>query len=118
MQRHRLAGQQHQPEREEREALEEFAHRWLRLARCRCGEALEKVEPYRPQPPDGRARAAQHGLERIVKLASNEGAFGPLPEAVAAYEAAAAELNRYPDAGAARAACAARGAPRAAARSR
>ena len=45
--------------------------------------------------------AQRHGLERIVKLASNEGAFGPLPEAVAAYEAAAAELNRYPDAGAA-----------------
>ena len=39
------------------------------------------------------------GLERIVKLASNEGAFGPLPAAVAAFEAAAAELNRYPDAG-------------------
>ena len=36
-----------------------------------------------------------------MKLASNEGAFGPLPEAMAAYEAAAAELNRYPDAGAA-----------------
>ena len=49
-----------------------------------------------------RVLAEQHGLERIVKLASNEGAFGPLPEAVAAYEAAAGELNRYPDAGAAR----------------
>jgi histidinol-phosphate aminotransferase len=39
------------------------------------------------------------GLERIIKLASNEGAFGPLPAAVAAFEAAAASLNRYPDAG-------------------
>ena len=39
------------------------------------------------------------GLERIVKLASNEGAFGPLPAAVAAFEGAAGELNRYPDAG-------------------
>ncbi len=39
------------------------------------------------------------GLERIVKLSSNEGAFGPLPAAVAAYEAAARELNRYPDGG-------------------
>jgi len=46
--------------------------------------------------------AEQHGLDRIVKLASNEGAFGPLPAALAAYEAAAAGLNRYPDAGAAR----------------
>jgi histidinol-phosphate aminotransferase len=41
---------------------------------------------------------AELGLERIVKLASNEGAFGPLPAAVAAFEAASMELNRYPDA--------------------
>ena len=63
-------------------------------------EALEKVDPYRPQPPM-RVLAARLGLERIVKLASNEGAFGPLPASLAAYEAAAAELNRYPDGGAA-----------------
>ena len=62
--------------------------------------ALENVDPYRPQPPM-RVLAERHGLERMVKLASNEGAFGPLPQAVAAYQAAAAELNRYPDAGAA-----------------
>jgi histidinol-phosphate aminotransferase len=42
---------------------------------------------------------AQLGLDRIVKLASNEGPFGPLPAAMAAFEAAALELNRYPDAG-------------------
>ena len=42
---------------------------------------------------------AELGLERIVKLGSNEGAFGPLPAAVAAFEAAAGELNRYPDGG-------------------
>jgi histidinol-phosphate aminotransferase len=34
----------------------------------------------------------------MVKLASNESAFGPLPAAVAAFEGAVAELNRYPDA--------------------
>ena len=62
--------------------------------------ALEKVEPYRPQPPM-RVLAERLGLERIVKLASNEGAFGPLPASLAAYEAAGAELNRYPDGGAA-----------------
>ena len=42
---------------------------------------------------------AELGLPRIVKLASNEGAFGPLPAAVAAFEAAVGELNRYPDGG-------------------
>src|SRR3954471_24070920 len=60
--------------------------------------ALEHVEPYRPQPPMRRLQA-DLGLERIVKLASNEGPFGPLPAAVAAFEAAAGELNRYPDGG-------------------
>jgi histidinol-phosphate aminotransferase len=61
--------------------------------------ALERVEPYRPQPPMRRLQA-ELGLDRIVKLASNEGPFGPLPAAVAAFEAAAGELNRYPDGGA------------------
>ncbi len=64
-------------------------------------DALEKVDPYRPQPPM-HVLAERLGLERIVKLASNEGAFGPLPASLAAYEAAGGELNRYPDGGAAR----------------
>ena len=37
------------------------------------------------------------GRERVIKLASNEGALGPSPKAAAAYEAASAELHRYPD---------------------
>jgi len=60
--------------------------------------ALANVDPYRPQPPMAVLRA-EFGLERIVKLASNEGAAGALPEAVVAYEAQAAELHRYPDGG-------------------
>ena len=40
------------------------------------------------------------GLERVVKLASNEGPFGPFPAALEALERAARELNRYPDGGA------------------
>ena len=61
-------------------------------------DALTHVQPYRPQRPMVELQA-QHGLERIVKLASNEGAFGPLPAAVAAFEAAVGDLNRYPDGG-------------------
>ena len=49
-----------------------------------------------------RALQEQLGLDRIIKLASNEGPFGPLPAAVAAFEASAGELNRYPDGGGAR----------------
>jgi histidinol-phosphate aminotransferase len=64
-------------------------------------EALLSVQPYRPQRPM-RELKAELGLERIVKLASNEGAFGPLPAAVAAFEAAVGDLNRYPDGGALR----------------
>lgn len=37
------------------------------------------------------------GTARVVKLSSNEGAFGPPPLARAAYEAEAERLHRYPD---------------------
>ena len=39
------------------------------------------------------------GLERVVKLASNEGPFPPFPAALAAIERSARDLNRYPDGG-------------------
>ena len=39
------------------------------------------------------------GVNRVIKLSSNEGAFGPPPSAVAAATRAAAEMHRYPDAG-------------------
>lgn len=41
------------------------------------------------------------GVERIIKLSSNEGALGPSPKAVAAYQALAGKLHRYPDGGSA-----------------
>jgi histidinol-phosphate aminotransferase len=37
------------------------------------------------------------GVNRIVKLSSNEGALGPSPRAMEAYRAMAAEMHRYPD---------------------
>jgi len=40
------------------------------------------------------------GVERVVKLASNEGPFPPFPAALEAMERAARDLNRYPDGGA------------------
>ena len=40
------------------------------------------------------------GVNRIVKLSSNEGAFGPPPGAVEAIRAMATEAHRYPDGGA------------------
>ena len=41
------------------------------------------------------------GAERVVKLSSNEGAFGPAPGAMRAYAEAASHLHRYPDGGSA-----------------
>ena len=39
------------------------------------------------------------GVNRVIKLSSNEGAFGPPPGAIAAYTKVASEIFRYPDGG-------------------
>ena len=39
------------------------------------------------------------GVNRVVKLSSNEAAFGPPPSAQAAFARVAADLHRYPDGG-------------------
>ncbi|MDR3521022.1 MAG: histidinol-phosphate transaminase [Acidocella sp.] len=39
------------------------------------------------------------GVNRVIKLSSNEGAFGPPPVAIAAMQEAAAAMHRYPDGG-------------------
>ena len=42
------------------------------------------------------------GFDKVIKLASNEGALGPSPKAMAALGDIASHLHRYPDGGAAR----------------
>jgi histidinol-phosphate aminotransferase len=61
--------------------------------------ALAGLIPYEPGKPVEEVQR-ELGLDRVVKLASNEGPLGPFPEALAAIDRAAAELNRYPDGGA------------------
>src|SRR5437588_9703227 len=61
--------------------------------------ALRDLVPYEPGKPVEEVQR-ELGLERVVKLASNEGPFGPFPAALEAMERAATELNRYPDGGA------------------
>ncbi|MEE3626604.1 histidinol-phosphate transaminase [Nitrospirillum sp. BR 11752] len=39
------------------------------------------------------------GASRLIRLASNEGALGPSPKAIAAYTAVAGQMHRYPDGG-------------------
>ena len=61
--------------------------------------ALAGLVPYEPGRPVEEVQR-ELGLERVVKLASNEGPYGPFPEAQEAIARAALELNRYPDGGA------------------
>jgi histidinol-phosphate aminotransferase len=60
--------------------------------------ALDGLVPYEPGKPVEEVQR-ELGLERVVKLASNEGPFGPFPSAVEVMERATPELNRYPDGG-------------------
>jgi histidinol-phosphate aminotransferase len=61
--------------------------------------ALDGLVPYEPGKPVEEVQR-ELGLERVVKLASNEGPFGPFPSALEALARCAPELNRYPDGGA------------------
>jgi histidinol-phosphate aminotransferase len=60
---------------------------------------LDGLVPYEPGKPEEEVQR-ELGLERVVKLASNEGPWGPFPAAQEALAAAAPQLNRYPDGGA------------------
>jgi histidinol-phosphate aminotransferase len=60
--------------------------------------AVNGLVPYEPGKPIEEVQR-ELGLERIVKLASNEGPYGPFPAALEALARAEGELNRYPDGG-------------------
>jgi histidinol-phosphate aminotransferase len=61
--------------------------------------AIRDLVPYEPGKPVEEVQR-ELGLDRVVKLASNEGPFGPFPAALEAIARSAPELNRYPDGGA------------------
>ena len=69
------------------------------MARDLTRPALTELVPYEPGKPVEEVQR-ELGLERVVKLASNEGQFGPFPAALAALERGQPNLNRYPDGGA------------------
>jgi histidinol-phosphate aminotransferase len=54
------------------------------------------MQPYLPGKPIDEVKR-ELGLDRIVKLASNENPFGPSPKAIAAVQAAAEKMHLYPD---------------------
>ena len=59
----------------------------------------------RPQPRPGvldiapyvPGKSSAPGIDKVIKLSSNESPLGPSPKAVAAYKTAAAKLEDYPD---------------------
>jgi len=61
--------------------------------------AVQGLVPYEPGKPVEEVQR-ELGLARCVKLASNEGPFGPFPAAVEALRRSVTDLNRYPDGGA------------------
>jgi histidinol-phosphate aminotransferase len=61
--------------------------------------SVQGLVPYEPGRPVEEVQR-ELGLERCVKLASNEGPFGPFPSALEALARCSVELNRYPDGGA------------------
>jgi histidinol-phosphate aminotransferase len=69
------------------------------LPRSFFRRTLSDLVPYEPGKPVEEVQR-ELGLDRVVKLASNEGPFGPFPRALEAIERVARELNRYPDGGA------------------
>ena len=60
--------------------------------------SVSGLTPYQPGKPVEDVQR-ELGLARVIKLASNEGPFGPFPAAQEAISRATAELNRYPDGG-------------------
>jgi histidinol-phosphate aminotransferase len=61
--------------------------------------SVQGLVPYEPGKPVEEVQR-ELGLARCVKLASNEGPFGPFPAALDVLAGCASELNRYPDGGA------------------
>src|ERR1700751_821789 len=61
--------------------------------------AIEALTPYQPGKPVEDVQR-ELGLARVVKLASNEGPFGPFPAAAEAIAGRTRDLNRSPAGGA------------------
>ena len=70
-----------------------------RIAESFFRPSVQGLVPYEPGKPVEEVQR-ELGLERCVKLASNEGPFGPFPAALEALQRSVGELNRYPDGGA------------------
>jgi histidinol-phosphate aminotransferase len=57
---------------------------------------VQEAQPYKPGKPLEEIKQ-EYGLERIIKVASNENPWGPSPLALKAMQAVEKDLFRYPD---------------------
>ncbi|MBO9599773.1 MAG: histidinol-phosphate transaminase [Cohnella sp.] len=60
-------------------------------------DVLNRMKPYSPGKPIWEVQR-ELGLDRVVKLASNENPLGPSPKAVEAIQRLLTDIHRYPDA--------------------
>jgi len=59
-------------------------------------EYVEKIKPYPPGKPIDEVKR-EIGVEKVIKLASNENPLGPSPKALEAIVKGLGDLHRYPD---------------------
>jgi len=59
-------------------------------------EGIRQISPYKPGKPIEELQR-EYGLEKIIKLASNENPFGASPKAIEAIRNTAETVGRYPD---------------------
>ncbi len=57
---------------------------------------IRKITPYQPGKPIEELKR-QSGIEKVIKLASNENPLGPSPKAQAAIKKSLKRINRYPE---------------------
>jgi histidinol-phosphate aminotransferase len=57
---------------------------------------MDTIQPYEPGRPISEIQR-EYGLERVIKLASNENPLGPSPLAVEAIRQELSQIHRYPD---------------------
>ncbi|MFC5471112.1 histidinol-phosphate transaminase [Cohnella suwonensis] len=65
-------------------------------SQVRPRQALDKLKPYTAGKPIWEVQR-EYGLDRVIKLASNENSLGPSPKAMQAIREKVTELHRYPD---------------------
>lgn len=71
--------------------MSEMPQSFVAALSVRARAGLEKIAPYKP------GEAKIQGIDKVIKLSSNEGPFGPPPSAIQAMRDCATLMHRYPE---------------------